>query len=160
MDYATFAPLALACAPLVHPVTTYALVRAESQFNPNAVGVVQGRLTRQPRSAAEAISVSRELAKQGLDFSVGLGQVNQRNFARLGLDMASALDPCRNLTAMQTVLMECHSRAPHRAVAQSAVREALSCYYSGNFVTGFQHGYVQRVVRFAPPPTPTATPRR
>lgn len=160
MDYATFAPLALACAPLVHPVTAYALVRAESEFNPNAVGVVQGTLTRQPRSAAEAMTVTRALSKQGFDFSVGLGQINQRNFARLGLDVTSALDPCRNLAAMQTVLLECHSRTPHRTNAQPAVREALSCYYSGNFVTGFQHGYVQRVLRFAPHPAPTATSRR
>lgn len=160
MDYATFAPLALACAPLVHPVTTYALVRAESDFNPNAVGVVKGTLTRQPHSAAEAMTVSRELAKRGFDFSVGLGQINQRNFERLGLDLASALDPCRNLAAMQTVLLECHSRASRRAGAQSAVRKALSCYYSGNFVTGFEHGYVQRVARFSPHPTPTAKSRR
>ena len=28
----------------------------------------------------------------------------------------------------------------------SALRDAFSCYYSGNFVTGHQHGYVGKVL--------------
>ena len=30
-----------------------------------------------------------------------------------------------------------------------AFRKAFSCYYSGNFSTGFRHGYVQKVVAAA-----------
>jgi len=35
---------------------------------------------------------------------------------------------------------------PRYGDQQQALRAALSCYYSGNFETGFRHGYVQKVV--------------
>lgn len=145
MDSVTFLALAAACAPLVHPATASALVSVESAFNPHAIGVVGGALVRQPRSRAEAIATARSLQANGWNYSVGLAQINARNFVRLGLDLASAFDPCRNLAGMQAVLSECLAR--HRTDApQPALRKALSCYYSGNSVTGFRDGYVQRVV--------------
>jgi type IV secretion system protein VirB1 len=140
-----FLALATTCAPLIHPDTASALVAVESSFNPHAIGVVGGMLDRQPRSHREAMATIRSLQANGWNYSVGLAQINARNFARLGLGAASALDPCRNLAAMQVVLLECLHR--HRdQVPQVALRRALSCYYSGNAVTGFRHGYVQRVV--------------
>ena len=39
-----------------------------------------------------------------------------------------------------------------------ALRQALSCYYSGNFDTGFRHGYVRKVV-VAARAVPTAQPK-
>ena len=57
---------------------------------------------------------------------------------------------------MQTVLTECFERSASKAPPQTAIREALSCYYSGNFVTGFRHGYVQRVAHAVPPERQTA----
>ena len=51
-----------------------------------------------------------------------------------------------NLTAMQGILGECFSRASRRAPKQAALRDAFSCYYSGNFLTGHQHGYVGKVL--------------
>ena len=50
---------------------------------------------------------------------------------------------------MQTLLADCYDRATAQDGAgpdrpQAALRQALSCYYSGNFVTGFKHGYVNR----------------
>lgn len=148
MDALTFFALAAACAPLVDPVTTRALVQVESSFNPNAIGVVGGSLVRQPRHAAEALATARALQSEGWNFSVGLAQINRHNFARLGLSVESAFKPCANLKAMQAVLSECFERAAEAPTQpQSALRQALSCYYSGNFSTGFRHGYVQRVMR-------------
>lgn len=140
----------LACAPLVHPGTAHALVHVESGTNPYAIGVVGGALVRQPRTRAEATATARQLRADGRNFSVGLGQINVRNWDRLGLDERTAFEPCTNLRAMQTILGECYGRAPARvATPQKAVRQALSCYYSGNFVTGFEHGYVRNVVQAA-----------
>lgn len=150
MDSVTFLALAAACAPLVHPATASALVSVESAFNPHAIGVVGGALERQPRSRAEAIATARSLQANGWSYSVGLAQINSRNFERLGLEVASAFDPCRNLAAMQAVLSEC-LRRHQEAAEQAALRKALSCYYSGNQVTGFRDGYVQRVVQSVPP---------
>ena len=145
----SFSTLAATCAPLVHPSTARALVAVESGFNPHAIGVVGGVLERQPRTVREARATATALKQQGWNFSVGLAQINQRNFDRLGLDATSAFDPCENLRAMQAVLGECFERAGRRAPSKVAIRQALSCYYSGNFVTGFDHGYVGRVVSAA-----------
>jgi type IV secretion system protein VirB1 len=152
MDTTTFAALALACAPAVHASTAYALAAVESNFNPYAIGVVGGSLLRQPKTQQEALVTAKQLQAEGWNFSLGLAQINVHNFARLGLTAHSALDPCTNLSAMQTVLGDCFKRAANTAKtahAQTALRQALSCYYSGNFITGFKHGYVQRVLAAA-----------
>lgn len=154
MDASTFLSLTLACAPQLHADTAHALVSVESAFNPWAIGVVGGALVRQPRSRAEALVTARALQASGWNFSVGLGQINVGNFDRLNLTVVTAFEPCTNLTAMQTVLTDCMARVsqPHGSprTTQTALRQALSCYYSGNFVTGFKHGYVRRVARAMP----------
>jgi type IV secretion system protein VirB1 len=112
----------------------------ESSFNRYAIGVVGGRLERQPVNLGEAVATARMLASRGYNFSLGLAQVNRRNLARYGLaSYAQAFDPCRNLRAGSRILAECAARA-----GQDWGR-ALSCYYSGDFGTGFRHGYVQKV---------------
>lgn len=138
--------LLLACAPLIAPDTAAALISVESRANPYAIGVVAGRLDRQPRNLAEAVSTARALEAGGWNYSVGLAQINKTNFVRHGLSIETAFDPCSNLRAMQSILGECFGRASARAEPQVALRRAFSCYYSGNFQTGFQHGYVQKVV--------------
>lgn len=148
MDALTLSWLLATCAPQVHPATAAALVAVESARNPHATGVVGGALLRQPSGRREAIATARALEAGGWDYSVGLGQINRRNFTRLGLTLDTAFDPCTNLTAMQTVLGECFDRAAPTARADaSRLRNALSCYYSGNFTTGLRHGYVRKVVR-------------
>ena len=145
----------------MHTDTARALVSVESAFNPWAIGVVGGALVRQPRNHAEALATARALQAAGWNFSVGLGQINVGNFDRLGLTLDSAFEPCANLAAMQTVLAECFDRASGaaaKAADQVALRQALSCYYSGNFATGFRHGYVRKVV-VAARAVPTAQPK-
>ena len=157
MDASTFIALALACAPAVHPHTARALVEVESDFNPWAIGVVGGDLVRQPRHRRAAVATARALHAAGRNFSVGLGQINVHNFERLGLTLEKAFDPCANLAAMQAVLSDCfkRARATRHPTQQTALRRALSCYYSGDFTTGLRHGYVNKVVACAsrlPPP--------
>lgn len=147
MDHATLMSLLLACAPQVDATTAGALIQIESAANPHAIGVVGGTLERQPRHRAEALATARTLRADGWNFSLGLAQINVHNLERLGLTLDTVLDPCTNLGAMQTLLAECFARAlAHRQSGeQQALRQALSCYYSGNFSTGFAHGYVRRV---------------
>jgi type IV secretion system protein VirB1 len=147
MDALALSLLLATCAPQVHPATAAALVAVESAGNPHAIGVVGGALQRQPSGRPQALATARALEAGGWDFSVGLGQINRRNFARLGLTYDTAFDPCTNLTAMQTVLGECFERAgPTAGTGAVRLRNALSCYYSGNFSTGHRHGYVRKVV--------------
>jgi type IV secretion system protein VirB1 len=116
------------------------IVKVESSQNPFAIGVVDGQLERQPTTLAEALATVRALEEGGRNYSVGLAQINRRNFEAYGLDTPEkAFDACHNLRAGSRILDECYGRAgKHWA-------RAFSCYYSGNFVTGFRDGYVQRV---------------
>lgn len=117
------------------------VVQVESSFNPYAIGVVGGRLVRQPRTLAEALATARMLEEKGYNFSVGLAQVNRYNLAKYGLSSYErAFQTCPNLQAGARILAECHQRAG------GDWGKAFSCYYSGNFVTGFRHGYVQKVM--------------
>jgi type IV secretion system protein VirB1 len=151
-----FMSLAMTCAPSVHPETMAALVRVESGFNPYAIGVVGGRLVRQPKNLPEALATVRALETAGWNFSVGLAQVNRHNLDRLGMDWGTAFDPCGNLRAGSEILAECYGRARPRSDGdQRALHAALSCYYSGNFQRGFAvdagqgSSYVQRVLASA-----------
>lgn len=140
------AVLVLSCAPLVAQDTARALIQVESGGNPFAIGVVGGALVRQPANLPEAVATVAALEAAGWNYSVGLAQINKRNFQRFGLNPQTAFDPCANLNAMQGILGECFSRASRRASTQAALRDAFSCYYSGNFQTGHQHGYVSKVL--------------
>lgn len=116
------------------------VVQVESSFNPYAIGVVGGKLVRQPRTLAEAVSTAQMLEDRGYNFSVGLAQVNRYNLSKYGVtSYAQAFDRCTNLQAGSRILSECHERA------KGDWGSAFSCYYSGNFVTGFQHGYVKKI---------------
>ncbi|WP_413705577.1 lytic transglycosylase domain-containing protein [Ralstonia sp. Ralssp110] len=145
-----FSTLAQQCAPGVHPTTLQAVVRTESGFNPYAIGVVGGHLARQPKTRAEAVATAKALAAQGLNFSMGLGQVNKAHLPRFGLNYESVFDACANLQAGARILQECYDRARTQVGPDKALNAAISCYYSGNFSRGFQvertgTSYVQRV---------------
>jgi type IV secretion system protein VirB1 len=148
------AALVLSCAPLIAQDTAQALIKVESGGNPFAIGVVGGALVRQPSTLAEAVATVAALEAAGWNYSVGLGQINKRNFPRYGLTPATAFDACANLAAMQAILGDCFARANQRQQPQAALRDAFSCYYSGNFVTGHQHGYVNKVLAAWSPTRP------
>jgi len=142
-----FGTLSAQCAPQIHSRTLAHLVQVESGSNPYAIGVVGAHLTRQPRTAEEAEVTASWLHQHHFNFSVGLAQVNQANFIRQGLTFKTAFDPCLNLKAAAAILEDCYLRA-YRAHpdSQSALRDAFSCYNSGNFTTGYRTGYVADVV--------------
>ncbi|MFM0758287.1 lytic transglycosylase domain-containing protein [Paraburkholderia strydomiana] len=160
---AAFLVLAQQCAPAVAPATMAAVVQVESGFNPYAIGVVHGRLQRQPASLAEAVATAHALDAAGWNYSSGLSQVNRSNWMRFGLTPETAFDPCRNLAAGAAILQGCFEHARHiHARAQEALRSGLSCYASGDFSSGYRTGYVQRVVasaRSARPVVPAIEPK-
>lgn len=115
------------------------VVHVESSRNPYAIGVVGGYLARQPRNLEEALATVRQLKEDGYNFSVGIAQVNRYNLAKYGLKTyEQSFAVCPNLQAGSRILRECYDRAQDWG-------KAFSCYYSGNFATGFQHGYVQKI---------------
>lgn len=145
-----FVALAQQCAPAVAPQTLAAIVRIESGFNPYAIGVVHGRLVRQPRREDEAIATVKALQAAGWNYSAGLAQINRENWSRYGLTARTVFDVCRNLSAGAAILRACFLRARVIHIhPQEALRAALSCYASGSFVTGFRVGYVRRITEAA-----------
>lgn len=152
MDFAAVAEL---CAPDVSVNRLRSIASVESSFNPLAIGVVGGRLQRQPNSLAEALATAQMLDAQGFDYSLGLMQVNQRNFLKYGLTAESAFDPCSNMRVGSLIYQDCLKRAG----GADPSGDALSCYTSGNFKTGYSIGYVAKVqAAYAPeiPPWPLA----
>lgn len=116
------------------------VVRVESSYNPYAIGVVGGHLVRQPKTAAEALATVRMLESRGYNFSLGLAQVNRYNMGKYGLNSyEKAFETCPNLQAGSRILAECYSRSG------GDWGKSFSCYYSGNFITGYRHGYVQKI---------------
>ena len=131
----------LACPNLAVPVQVMRhVVQVESSANPFAIGVVGAQLVRQPKTLGEAVATAKMLESGGYNYSLGAAQVNRVNFRKYGLDShEKAFDFCTNLAAGASILAGCYTSAG------GDWGKAFSCYYSGNFVTGFRTGYVQKV---------------
>lgn len=131
----------MACQNLAVPVEVMQhVVNVESSSNPYAIGVVGGQLVRQPQNLDEAIATVQMLESKGYNYSVGLAQVNRSNFDKYGLDTyEKAFSMCSNLGAGSRILADCY------ASARGDWGKAFSCYYSGNFTTGYRDGYVQKI---------------
>ncbi len=150
MDFAAAAEL---CAPGMQTETLRQIASVESGFNPLAIGVVGGRLQRQPQSKAEALATAKMLADSGWNYSVGLIQINQSNFAKYRITREAAFDLCTNLRVGNLIFQDCLKRA---GASPTAFGDALSCYYSGNFTAGYRLGYVERVLKAASSSSDTA----
>lgn len=131
----------LACPNLAVPVEVMRhIVHVESSANPFAIGVVGAQLVRQPKTLEEAVATAKMLESGGYNYSLGAAQVNRVNFRKYGLDThEKAFDLCTNLAAGASILASCY------ASAGGNWGKAFSCYYSGDFVTGFRNGYVQKI---------------
>ena len=148
---AEFENLAEKCAPSVSVDTLSAIVRTESGFNPLAIGVVGGKIE-QPETLQEAVFYASKLAAKNKSFSVGLAQINSGNFAALGVSAEELFDPCTNLSAAARILESCYLRMSSDDKSEAKIlSDAISCYYSGNAKTGYEHGYDDRVIANAPP---------
>ncbi|MCR8715691.1 transglycosylase SLT domain-containing protein [Stenotrophomonas indicatrix] len=131
----------MACPEMAVPMDVMRhVINVESSSNPYAIGVVGGALVRQPKGLDEALATVRMLEEKGYNFSIGLAQVNRYNLAKYGLDSyEKAFQQCPNLQAGSRILAECYKRSG------KDWGKSFSCYYSGNFETGFRHGYVQKI---------------
>jgi hypothetical protein len=67
---------------------------------------------------------------------MGLMQVNRYNLKSYGLDYRTVFDPCTNVRTGAAILSDCFKRTGGRG--QTDLQKAFSCYYSGNFRTGFR----------------------
>jgi type IV secretion system protein VirB1 len=134
MELMTCRNLAISAEVMQH------IVNVESGSNPYAIGVVGGQLVRQPQNLGEALATVHMLDAKGYNYSLGVAQVNRANLGKYGLDSyEKAFDACSNLAAGSRILAACYARS------NGDWGKSFSCYYSGNFVTGYREGYVQKV---------------
>lgn len=120
-------PMLEECAPAIAPVTMAAVVQQESAGNPLALHDNTAGRSYRPGSVAEAARVARELIAQGHSVDIGLAQINSRNLPGLGLSVDLMLDPCRNLQAAQSVLLNGWARS-------GTLAGTLSAYNTGRIV--------------------------
>jgi len=146
-----FIALAQECAPWVAHETMAAIVRTESAFRPFAIGINGGtQLIRQPTNKEEAVTTADWLIANGYNIDMGLAQINSSNLERVGLTVADAFEPCKNLAAAATILHENYQSASRKEQdEQAALHAALSAYNTGSFTRGLSNGYVQKVINNA-----------
>jgi type IV secretion system protein VirB1 len=152
--------LAHNCAPSVAPETLISVAHVESRFDPLAIGV-NGRTPRalHPASREAAIEQASRLIGAGSNVDLGLAQINGKNLGWLGLTVADAFDPCRNLAAAAKVLVANYTGAAQSASGeQVALKAAISMYNTGDRSRGFRNGYVQKVSRAAAYIVPALAP--
>lgn len=150
--------LIVSCAPLVSPVTMGKLVQVESRghifaISDNGLANLPWRKRKSmlhsfaPTTMTEAVMIAQRLRDTGHLFDVGLAQVSNRNFARYGLSITQAFDPCTNLRVGSQILTAFYLDAQRtRRNSAEAVLAAISAYNTGNFIDGFNNGYVSKVV--------------
>lgn len=153
------------CAPNVGFDTMKAIVHVESKGRPHVIGYKVAHangvytLTQQPKDKAEAVSWARWMLDNGYRFDAGPAQVNSTNFRAYGLTAESVFEPCTNIKAGAAILTDAYQAASRQyGPGQQALLAAISAYNSGNFVTGFRNGYVQKVAAAAGVPAAQALP--
>ena len=126
------------CAPGVSPETMRAIIMTESGGNPYAIANVTDGGSKYFTSEEEAVNHAKKLTTDKKNFSAGLGRINSRNFQNLNLTNESVFSPCANIRAAAAVLKTCWDKYETKGGDQQKIlRDAMSCYYSGNNKRGY-----------------------
>jgi hypothetical protein len=83
----------------VHPTLLWAIAKVESNFHPYAIAYRENRKNKSiyPDSIILAKRWIDWLWQKGLDFDLGVGQINRGNIIAYKINPYSLLDPCYNL---------------------------------------------------------------
>jgi type IV secretion system protein VirB1 len=140
-----FGQLALRCAPSVAPSTLASIARTESGFEPLSIHDNTTGTSGAPATRDLAIQIASKLLEAGHSVDIGIMQINSANFARLGLTLEAAFDPCKSIAAGAAVLAGGYTGGDTHEGQQAALRVALSEYNTGDTQRGFTNGYVHKV---------------
>jgi type IV secretion system protein VirB1 len=145
MDFLAYAAQ---CGPGVHPLTTQAIVRAESSFNPLVIRNNTLGRTFKPASRREADALVTRFHGQGHRLAIGLMQVTTPWFGRYQIPPAALLDGCVNIRYGTAILAANYAAfLPRAGSPEHALAMALSAYWSGKPHSG--GAYVNHVYRLA-----------
>lgn len=113
------------CASEVATEAVVPLVVTESGGDDLAINVNRGPRVR-AGSIAEGAALVRRYMAQGYTVDVGLAQINSANFARLGVSVEQAFDPCTNLRLASSLLQEGYGRCRRCAARlRGRIRESV-----------------------------------
>src|SRR5271169_3192710 len=135
--------IALRCAPAEDPGMLVGIARQESRLEPLTL---RDDTTGQVLHGTGVIESARRLIATGHSVDLGAWQINSRNLALLGLDIAAAFEPCKSVAAAARLF------------------ELFSRYNTGSPSRGIANGYAAAVmaaihrVRTASPGMPSGIP--
>lgn len=134
------------CVNPAHKVVMEAIIKVESSGNPLVLGLNKGyKLQTQPKDIEQAKAWAEYLEEHDYNFDVGLGQVNIKNIHKYGYKAKDLLDPCLNLKIASDILDKNYQLALATDNSAKALQKAISAYNTGNFSSGFNNGYVNKV---------------
>jgi type IV secretion system protein VirB1 len=123
--------LAQQCASEVATEAVVPLVMTESGGNDLSININRG-----PRVRAGSVAEGAALVRR---------YINSANFARLGVTVEQAFDPCTNLRLASSLLQEGYGLASRHYSGLDAISATYSLYNTGTLTRGFRNGYVGRV---------------
>jgi type IV secretion system protein VirB1 len=163
------------CLPAVPLSTLSAIIRVESDGNPNAMQIdfprvilkrwhlPEGtlRLKRQPATQREALEWLGYFERRGIFVDVGLMQVSTTEARRREISVESLLDPCSNLRAGWQILDSAYQiEVKIYGPGQGALQHAISRYNTGDTQRGIDNGYLARVMAALRQSPATTSPTR
>ena len=163
------------CLPAVPLSTIGAIIRVESDGNPNTMQIdfprvilkrwhlPEGtlRLKRQPATQREALEWLGYFERRGIFVDVGLMQVSTTEARRREISVESLLDPCSNLRAGWQILDSAYQiEVKIYGPGQGALQHAISRYNTGDTQRGIDNGYLARVMAALRQSPATTSPTR
>jgi type IV secretion system protein VirB1 len=145
LNLSDFGQLALRCGPSVAPSTLASVAQTESGFQALAINDNTTGTRGVPATRDIAVEIASKLIEASHSVDLGIMQINSRNFAALGLTVATAFDPCKSVAAAAVILAGDYIGGETHDEQQSALRIALSKYNTGDAQRGFANGYVRHV---------------
>ena len=132
-----FLALAHTCGPEVDPVTTAAIVRLESDYQPLVIRDNTLHQSWRPRTLQQAREQVSALERQGHQLAIGLMQVSTPWIHALGMRSEQLLDACWNIRIGTGVVARSFRQcAQGGAPPSQALACALSMYWSGSAERG------------------------
>lgn len=138
------------CAPELPAPLIRAVVKAESDWRPFAIGLDGSQAPiAQPDRLADAVAIAEALSRQGRGFSVGLAQIHVSHVRRQGWRWEQAFDPCSNVAFGQRILRGFQAQAAAAGLTGSpALHAALRGYNAGRIDRIAGEAYARRVLSY------------
>ena len=144
------------CAPTTPESVVMSIIAGESGGRPFVVS--QNRPTRSRFAASSRSEAEAELTRMeahGANFDIGLMQLNSETLHHMHVQVAQALDPCRNIFLGASIFDAAYAASYARHGSTMMLLSAYSAYNTGDPERGVRSGYAdQAAARLRAPAKP------